>query len=286
MNLTKDKYIVIITSDLEYFNSSICSGLYTEFSKKNFLIQIYLTQENEEREKEYIRQIIQRRDVSGLVIFSCLNSPAFYHEILSQTAFPCVFADRVLPYLNKCNFVAVDNYGGANKIGKLLIEKEARNIVCLSMLKHNKLSTIEDRINGFIDSHIHLSNINCQREDLEYSDIKNSIERVLSKWEKQDNFPDAVFATNHLIVNGLIDLIMHNNKWKDRSKNLIISCFDNPPYFDWLKKPIISVEQPIQEIIFYLANILLKRIENPILSSNHANVILPVKIIDRTKNSC
>lgn len=276
------KKIAIVTSDLQYFSASICTGLYHEFLKAGYNTEIFLTFEKEENEKTTVLQIIQRKDIVGLVIFSCLNSSVFYNDLLKNIKIPCVFADRLLPYLTQCNFVTVDNYGGAFKIGKLLVEKGAKSIACLSMLKDNRISTIEDRINGFRDSHANYRNINCFREELEYTDIFKSMEIVLSKWEKNKYTPDAVFATNHLIMNVLISLIQQNKLFETMMQNTLLSCFDNIPYFDWIQKPITRAEQPINEIIFYVSNILLRRIDNAESLSNCANIILPVKIIDGT----
>lgn len=274
--------IAIITSDLEYFNASICMGLYKEFFKRNFDTQIYLTYENPDREKELIESIIKDKSVAGLIIFSCLNNSTFYQGIIKQIYIPCVFLDRLLPYLSQCNFVTSDNYGGAKKIGELLIQKGSKSIACLSMLKEISISTIEDRVNGFRDSHNDNTIVNCFREELAYNDTFTSMKMVLQKWEENNSFPDAIFATNHLIINAFITLTQQNDKWKKLSQNTILSCFDNLPYFDWLEKPIISAEQPIQEYVNYTTAILLRRIENPKLLDKYANIILPVKIIDRT----
>lgn len=275
--------IVIVTTDLQYFNASICSGIYSEMLKNRYNVQIHLTFENEEKEKELIHNIIQQRDnIAGLVIFSSFNGTSFYQEILKKINFPCVFADRLIPYLSQCNFVTTDNYGGAKKIGQLLIQKGAKQIACMSMLKDNKISTIEDRINGFRESHIDANHVNCFREELEYNNLIQSMENVLTKWEKSNNYPDAIFATNHLIMNALISNIQQNKKRQAHFQNILLSCFDDLPYFNWVKYPIISAQQPIKDIVFYINHILLSKIKNHENIRNYANIILPAKIIDRT----
>lgn len=276
------KYIAIIASDLEYFNASVCAGIYKELSIDGYKVKIFLTHENEEREIEYAKELINSRDVAGMVIFSCLSNALFYQQLMNKISIPCVFVDRLLPYLPMCNFVTVDNYGGANKLGKVLIEKGAKNIVCMSILQHNKIVTIEDRINGFRDSHSNNPNVCCYREEIHYSCITDSMKEVLERWEQENNFPDAVFAINHLVLNAFISLTEQNKNWKSATQNIILSCFDNLPYYDWIKRPIISVEQPIKEIIYYTCEILKKRIENK-YSKDCANIILPVKLIDRYK---
>lgn len=281
MNQIKQN-IAIIASDLHYFNASICSGTYANLIKAGYHTHIYLTYEKEENEKKYVTQILNQSDIAGIIIFSCLSQSAFYGEILKKTSIPCIFIDRLLPYLSHYNFITVDNYGGANKIGQLLIEKGAKKIACLSMLKRNHLCNMEDRINGFRDSHIHLNNIHCFREELEYEHTIQSLEKVLKKWENENNFPDAVFASNHLIMNGLISLIKQNTNWQKRFKDSILSCFDNLEYFDWIDIPIISVEQNINDIVFYASNILLNKIKE-CSTPTFSNIILPVTIIDRTK---
>ncbi len=282
MNL-KCRNIVVICSDLEYFNASIGALLYKYFKKQGFDISIYLTYEIESKEKEYVQQLATNPNTAGFVIFSCMNSAFFYDAFFKEYNIPCVFVYRFLPYLSGCSFVTVDNYGGAFKVGKLLIEKGSKNIACLSMLKDNKISTIEDRINGFKDSHSGLNNLNCFRVELEYGDIMSSIQKILEEWSRNNTFPDAVFATNHLIMNGLLTALQNNKEWQVKFKDILLSCFDNLPYYDWLNKPIISVEQPINDIAYYTAAILHKKILGP-KKFNPNNIILPVKIIDRTKD--
>lgn len=276
------KHIAIVTSDLEYFNASICTGLYQMLSKHNFKISIYLTFENEEKEKECVSKLIRQNQVSGFVIFSSMHNPLFYKEILYNHSIPSVFVDRLIPYLSYSNFVTVDNYGGANKIGKILVEKGARNITCLSMLRYNKLCSMEDRLNGLRDSHSENRDISCIIEELEYSDTLKSMQGILSRWHESQYSPDAIFATNHLIMNALISSLKQNKDWDKLLDKCIFSCFDNLPYFDWIDKPIISIEQPIKDIVFYVSNILMKQIQEPDLHKDYTNIILPVKIIDRT----
>ncbi|MEW6773622.1 MAG: hypothetical protein AB1304_06470 [Bacteroidota bacterium] len=276
------KHIAVVTSDLEYFNASICTGLYQMLSKHNFKISIYLTFENEEKEKECVSKLIRQNQVSGLVIFSSMHNPLFYKEILYNNHLPVIFVDRLIPYLNHSNFVTVDNYGGGNKIGKILVEKGAKNIACLSMLLYNRLCSMEDRLNGFRDSHSNNPEISSISEEIDYLDTLKSMKDILSKWYQSQYSPDAIFATNHLIMNALISSIKQNKDLDKLLDKCTLSCFDNLPYFDWIDKPIISVEQPINDIVFYVGSILMKQIQEPDLSKDDKNIILPVKIIDRT----
>lgn len=276
------KTIAVITSDLEYFNASICSGLNSEFSKNEYNTSIHLTYENENNEKEYVLKCLDNPHIAGLVIFSCMGNASFYQEILKTIKKPCVFVDRVIPYLSECNFVSSDNYGGSKKISELLAKKGAKNIVCLSMLKDKNISTTEDRINGFRDGHALFSDVNCFRKEVEYSDTITGIKSILEEWENIHPPPDAIFAMNHLIMNAIIQLTQQNQKWREMLQKTLFSCFDNLPYFDWLEKPIISVEQPIHQIVYYTAHILIKRINDEKSFSHYSNIILPVKIIDRT----
>lgn len=275
------KHIAIVTSDLEYFNASICTGLYQMLSKHNFKISIYLTFENEEKEKECVSKLIRQNQVSGFVIFSSMHNPLFYKEILYNKHLPVIFVDRLIPYLSHSNFVTVDNYGGANKIGKILLEKGAKNIACLSMLRYNRLCSMEDRLNGFRDSHSGNPEISCISEELDYSDTLKSMQGILSRWYQSQYSPDAIFATNHLIMNAFISSLKQNKNWDKLLNKCILSCFDNLPYFDWIDKPIISVEQPIKDIVFYVGSILMKQVQEPDLNKDDTNIILPVKIIDR-----
>jgi len=260
-------------------------GLNSEFSKNGYNTSIHLTHENENNEKEYVIKCIDNPNISGMIIFSCMNSAAFYYEVLKTTNKICVFVDRVIPYLSECNFVSSDNYGGAKKISELLAQKGAKNIIYLSMLKNKNISTTEDRINGFRDGHAPFCDVNCFRKEIEYSDSINGIKSILEEWETTHPPPDAIFAMNHLIMNALIQLTKQNKKWREMLHHTIFSCFDNVPYFDWIEKPIISVEQPIEQIVYYTSHIMLRRINNPNHFSTHANIILPVKIIDRTIKS-
>lgn len=276
------KNIAIVLGDMEYFNASICAGLYGELYNKGYKLCIYLTYENEEKEKEYIQQLIRHKGIDAMVIFSCMSRSDFYQEVLKDVKVPCVFVDRLLPYLMQADFVTVDNYGGANKIACLLIDKGAKNIACISMLGHNKLHSIEDRLNGFRDSHTHNPEVTCFREEVEYSEVLKSTEELLKKWEANHSFPDAVFAVNHIIMNAFISLVMKNKHWYKKTEHILLSCFDNIPCFDWIQKPIISAEQPIQDIVYYTASILRKHLEQTETKQAPSNIILPVRIIDRT----
>ncbi len=276
--------IAIVTSDLEYFNASVCAGLYDAFFSKGYKVTIYLTHEQENVEKEIVSKLMSQPSIKGMVIFSSCSTSFYYQENLKDKTVPCVFVDRLLPYLS-CNFVTVDNYGGGLKLGKLLIEKGCKKIACVSMLKDNKLTTVEDRLNGFRDSHFEMHHVSCFREEVDYFNLLQSTKTLLEKWFDTKDIPNGIFAVNHLILKAFLDNIFKDKAMEKSLEHTILSCFDDLPYFDWIKKPIISIEQPINDIVFYTDSILLKRIENPYLANQFANMILPVKIKDRTENA-
>lgn len=276
--------IAIIVSDLHYFNSGVLMGLYHQFIEHHFDIQIFVTNENPDKEKDIISDLLDKNDplLVGLIIFTCMNDPSFYVNKIQKIKLPYVFVDRLLPYINQCNFVTVDNYGTAKKIAKLLFDKGLKHVVCFSMLHENKLSTIEDRINGLKDGYQNKENTVCTCVELDYYNLYESLNNEVSQWIKNKYFPDAIFATNHLIVNAWISLLHQYKNNNEALKKIIVSCIDNLPYYDWIKIPIISAEQPINEISSYAAQILLKKITDK-EKQQFSNIILPLKIIDRCK---
>lgn len=285
MTACRPHKINIIVPDLEYFNASVCAGIYQNLSHKNYSICICLTNEHPEQEKLCVENTLMQKDAVGIVLFSCIHDAYYYQEVLQRAEIPIVFVDRLSPYLSHSDFVTIDNYGGAYKIGKLLIEKGVKQIVCLSTLHQNKISSVEDRINGLKDicaSHPYMSYV---QENLEYTDLVSSLEDVLQKWNKEGFYPDSIFAVNHLVLNAYLSLIHKHMEWRERAAQSIISCFDDVDYFNWIDMPIISVSQPIQDIVYYVCYIIQKRIEQYSNSQRNithfANIILPVKVIDR-----
>lgn len=152
-NQTNEKTVtigVIITDFNEYFGNELLKSMMMHNAETINCI-LKLSKGDPKKEEALINQLISQ-GVDGLVLLPA-SSDYFSSKLLEliSSDFPLVLVDRMMDQIPACN-VSIDNKAAAYDLTKHLIDSGHKNIGIITANK--KLSTNEDRVEGFINAHL------------------------------------------------------------------------------------------------------------------------------------
>ncbi|WP_334076151.1 MULTISPECIES: GntR family transcriptional regulator [Paenibacillus] len=140
----------VIPHLVDYFGIRLIQGITEAIEDSPYSLQIVLTYNSIEREKEAINDLI-RKGAAGLIIFPC-DAETYNEEILSLKlgGFPFVLVDRYLPGV-ATNIARSDGRVGGQMAVDYLWGLGHRDIAICSDSPLPTI-TVEDRINGYMEA--------------------------------------------------------------------------------------------------------------------------------------
>lgn len=188
---------VVIPDILNYFFVKSLYGIEEEARKKGYKVITCISNNSYATEVKNINTLTNG-SVDGIIMSlskGSQNQNKFNHILnVINKKIPVVLFDRVTDNLN-CDKIISDNYNGASKATKQLLEMGCKKIALFT--KYNDLSVVKDRENGYrsvlkannLLNESHILNID------DVSDFENLIEDFLV-----NNKVDAVLSTNELLA--------------------------------------------------------------------------------------
>ena len=224
-------------------------------SKENYSILLVDSQDDEQREKQQLRNMISRK-VDGIIAAPVGASYQHFLEIKNQ-GIPLVFVDR---YFNDIDipYVSSDNYSGAFEATKYLMNNGHQNIV---LIKGDEATEpAKERKRGYMDALI--------QEGISIDEIgvtgsnEFSIENGYQSTKDMlagDIKPTAIFALSNLIGLGVLKAVKEAGiKIPD---NLSLLTFDDQPYVPFLDPPVTTVKQDSEKIGILAMEYIISRID-------------------------
>lgn len=273
----KSYFIGLIVTDIANpFYSTIAKSIENVLFESEYNLMVCSTEESEEREKLLVEMMVNQQGVDGLIVASTFKSALFYEQA-RFAKIPIVFIDRVVPLFN-ANYVVIDNYGGSVEVVNHLVKHNCKKIACFAITPLY-LSTIEDRINGYMNA---LTKNGLARNEkliksITFDHIDKDVERSLRELIDSDPDVDAIYALNNHIAVSLLKALRKEEF--AAFSNVEIASFDDIELFNITDKKVISVSQPIEDIGKSSSSLLLD-----IISGKHvtkSNVVLSTKLIVR-----
>src|SRR5690625_5128140 len=121
----KTNVIGVILSNLKNpFWTTVLEGVEDASHHMGFHLMICNTNENMEKEEEYIKEF-QRRQVDGIIINPTVKNLELYEQIAQKM--PVIFINRRIPVQNTIN-IAVDNVKGATLATNHLLSNGRKKI--------------------------------------------------------------------------------------------------------------------------------------------------------------
>ena len=188
---------VVIPDILNYFFVKALYGIEEEATKKGYKVITCVSNNSYAREVKNINTLTNG-SVDGIIMSlskGSQNQNKFDHitNVINKKI-PVVLFDRVSDNL-KCDKIISDNYNGASKATKQLLEMGCKNIALLT--KYNDLSVVQDRENGY-RSVLKSNNLLDEDKILNIDNVSNS-EQIIEDFIRK-NKVDAVLSTNELLA--------------------------------------------------------------------------------------
>ena len=262
------------------FYSNIAKHVEKTLAEKGYNLMICSTDEDSHKEESLISLFAEQQFMDGLIIATTATSGKYFEKDKLQN-FPIVFIDRYLPDI-KSNYVVADNYQGSYELINLLIHKGCKNILALN-ISPSHISSLTERIKGFKDC-LEKHSLPCTNEnivEISFNDIQNEVRKALVKALKQPKKIDAIYTLNNNLATACLNVFNELN-FDAEKEGLKFASFDDISLFDFVKPNIISVSQPIEQIGFEAANLVLKIIDDKNTEQKEfQNIVLPTSIISR-----
>ena len=277
----KSHLIGLLVADISNpFYSNIAKHVEKTLAEKGYNLMICSTDEDSHKEESLISLFAEQQFMDGLIIATTATSGKFFERDKLQN-FPIVFIDRYLPDI-KSNYVVADNYQGSYELTDLLIHKGCKNILALN-ISPSHISSLSERIKGFkdcLEKHS-LPHNNDNIVEISFNNIQNEVRKALVKALNQPKKIDAIYTLNNNLATACLNVFNELN-FDAEKEGLKFASFDDISLFDFVKPSIISVSQPIEQIGFEAANLVLKIIDDKNTDQKEfQNIVLPTSIISR-----
>lgn len=230
---------LIVPSLRNPFFANIASKINSEVRKYGYTTIITDSDESVENERIELQQLVSR-NIEGLIIVPCGKEVDHIKQVYKKRV-PLVLVDRYFKE-TKIPFVSTDNFDGAFKATKLLIENGHKNITC---------------IQGVIDSLPNELRVKGYNRAMNEAGLKNS--RIVGdEFSVENGFletkillqnkirPTAIFTLSNNIALGCLKALKEENIRIPQDISII--TFDDHLYLDYLATPISSVAQPVDAI--------------------------------------
>lgn len=270
------KTLGVILPNINHFHeSSMLEGLQSTFQPLGYLLNICVTNESYELEKQYIERLLANR-VDG--IFLSISQETYdggHYEHIEKVVrrdIPLVYIDRKYDAA-LANGVIVDDYDGAFMATQHLIEIGCRRIAHLRGPKG--LTVSEYRFNGYRDCLLkHNFLIDETLICTTNFEVESAIEPTKYLLDLPER-PDAIFGVNDHVCIGAMSVIRERNLHIPQEIALV--GFDDSPIAQYFCPPLSSVQRQSWQIGLEASELLLGQLNNKVLDSK----VLPSKLIIR-----
>ena len=247
---------VIVPEIIHYFFSTVISGIEKIANESGYHIIIAQSNESYHKEVDNIQALLSS-NIDGFIITMAKTTLNFDHfKNVEEIGVPMVFVDRACDKIT-ADKVLVDDFDGAYKATKHLIENGCKNIIHLAGPQNLDIGI--QRKEGFLaalnDSNISIGDYSIQICDTHDHALK-LIPEILSKY----NNIDGIFAVNDLTAIGAMKAVKSINK--KVPDDIAISGFTNS-FISYIADPeLTTVDQKGFEMGQHAARMLLKRMQS------------------------
>lgn len=237
---------VIVTEISNSFFSQVINGVESIAHKNGYTVIIAQSMESAERELLSLQHLTSS-SIDGLIISVSTESENFHYlNDLHEKGMHIVFVDRAIDHI-ETHKVIVDNFKGAYKATKHLIDQGKKNIAILS--NNVGLSISRDRMAGYVEA---LKDHNlpvkenmikyCNLGGMKYAEVEDAMKELMKKRNK----PDAIFAGSDKLTIGCLKYLKEREiKVPD---NVAVIGFSNTDLTDLIDPPLSVIRQPAFEM--------------------------------------
>lgn len=270
--------IALIISDITNpFFTTVARGVEDFASQRGFNTIFCNTDENVEKEKQYVNLMLQRR-VDGIIIASCGSSNNL--DDIKNRNFPLVLVDRTFPVNNGWDSVVGDSEEGAYHLTKHLIEVHYHKKIAV-ISGPPVLSTSQDRVRGYLRA-LRECHIQENSEWIISGEFKENFGyQMASKFLQYSGAkPTAVFAGNNFIAIGIIRAAREMDI--EIPGDLALVTFDDLEMASYTCPFLTVAKQPAYTMGSMATEFLLQRISGEKIREKRIVVLKPEIIIRKS----
>ncbi|WP_300390970.1 LacI family DNA-binding transcriptional regulator [Fusobacterium sp.] len=219
------------------FFATLINYICKNFNRYGYQIALYNTTENLEQEKEAIKNILGHR-IAGVIAILIAGE---YEEnplaSLLRQRIPVYLLDRDFEY-SKVAGVFLDNYIGAYKITKELLERGHREIALIT--GNLDFLNARERLKGYIEAHKDMG-IEFKEENIYEGDYLFESGYEMGK-KLLPTSVTAVFSSNSLMLYGVLKAL------KEERREIQLACFERVDFFDLLDREVVACSIPLKKM--------------------------------------
>ena len=225
--------------------------------EKNYSLFLGNTSNDAETQNRYLT-VLRSRQVEGVLLFMAADSEAGVAELVKSKKFPVVFVGR-RPRMKDADFVVADNRLGTKLAVDHLIARGHKRIAILT--GQLPLLVSEDRVKGWRES-LKKASLEAPREFIKAGDwTAGEARKEMHELMALKNRPTAVFASNLLIMNGVLAALRELKL--SVPGDVEVMCSDDSEWLDVFDPQISVVLQPAYEMGTAAARLLFEKINEP-----------------------
>mgnify|MGYP001090399514 CR=1 FL=1 len=247
---------VIIPEIIHYFFSTVISGIEKVANQSGYHIIIAQSNESYHKEVENV-QALMSSNIDGFIITMAKTTMNFDHfKNIETIGVPMVFVDRACEDVT-ADKVLVDDFDGAYKATKHLIDNKCKNIIHLAGPQNLEIGI--QRKEGFLAA-LNDSNIDISDYCIQICDNHDHALRLIPELLSRHNNIDGIFAVNDLTAVGAMKAVKSMSK--KVPDDIAISGFTNS-FISFIADPeLTTIDQKGFEMGQHAARMILKRIQS------------------------
>lgn len=266
---------IVVTDITNPFFNTILASVEDVFFKKGFSVLMSNTTGDPQKELAYL-SILENEDVGGLIIAPTSENVGEVAQ-LADAGLPIVVIDRRVTSGN-VDMVLSDNVAGARSAIEHLIDLGHQRIGHIGGPLH--LTSGRERYQGYREA-MQDAGLVVDLEWVRFGDHKHeSGYKYALELLAVDPPLTALFIENNMMTLGALNAI--HERHRRIPEDIAVVGFDDVPWSKSLNPPLTVVAQPMLEIGYRAASLLLERIEAPDLPSRVE--VLPTNLIVRASS--
>lgn len=258
--MTNNKLIGLIISDItDPFCSSLCKGIFDATSRHGYEIMIANTDNNRNKENEYVQSFIAR-GISGMIINTVGNNDEELVKVYGQV--PIVLADRKMETLIY-DTVSSNNYEAIQECLEYIVDRQY-NEIALFTEEPAKGTARSIRYRAFQDftQKYQESDIRFSIHEISIFDYGDTLTKFISYINENKERKKAIIGVNG---NTLLSLLRCTNNLSLKvPKDLGICGYDDFAWAPLVQNGITTISQPTYEMGYTCVEKIIKQIESQI----------------------
>lgn len=264
--------LLIYELDTSY-HVEIVRGIDAEITNSEYDLMLSTTHKRKRKESTYVTQLTQGM-VDGLLFILPRNLEAYTGD-LDRKQFPYVLIDHPGMDDVNCNTITVTNWQGAYDATQYLIDLGHRRIGFITGFI--EVASAQDRLAGYQtavrDNGLFIDpELICKGDFLEESGYE-----AAKKFLSIEKPPTAIFASSDVSAFGAMRAI--DEAGLRVPEDISIIGFDDVPESSYIRPRLTTVRQPLREMGELATRMLVARVEDPTIPSEH--VELPTTLMVR-----